>query len=100
MKTVPPAEWFGWDGGYHNIDGGGLTRRGFGGKDEGQIGISPLALIEGKLSNRALGLVVEWASLITARESGMISNFLLFMTAHDKARSRAPGVVSRLALYS
>ncbi len=32
-------------------------------EDEGQIGISPLALIEGKLSSRALGLAMEWAAL-------------------------------------
>lgn len=33
------------------------------GEEEGQIGISPLALIEGKLSGRALGLAMEWAAL-------------------------------------
>ena len=32
-------------------------------EDEGQIGITPLALIEGKLSSRALGLAMEWAAL-------------------------------------
>ncbi|MCE7987201.1 MAG: DUF4160 domain-containing protein [Caldilinea sp. CFX5] len=33
------------------------------GEEEGQIGISPLALIEGRLSGRALGLAMEWAAL-------------------------------------
>ena len=33
------------------------------GKEEGQIGISPLALLEGKLSSRVLGLAIEWAAL-------------------------------------
>jgi hypothetical protein len=30
MKAVPPADWFGWDGGYHTIEEGGVTRRFFG----------------------------------------------------------------------
>jgi hypothetical protein len=29
MKAVPPADWFGWDGGYHTIEEGGVTRRSF-----------------------------------------------------------------------
>lgn len=33
------------------------------GGNEGQIGISPLALIKGKLSGRVLGLAMEWATL-------------------------------------
>lgn len=33
------------------------------GKNEGQIGISPLSLIEGKLSGRVLGLAMEWGAL-------------------------------------
>ena len=38
---------------FHAIDG----------EEEGQTGISPLALIEGRLSGRALGLAMEWAAL-------------------------------------
>jgi hypothetical protein len=30
---------------------------------EAQIGIAPLALLRGKLPNRAVGLVIEWAAL-------------------------------------
>jgi hypothetical protein len=33
------------------------------GKEEGQIGISPLTVLEEKLSSHVLGLAIEWAAL-------------------------------------
>jgi len=33
------------------------------GNREAQIGIDPITLLEGRLPNRAIGMVIEWAAL-------------------------------------
>ena len=33
------------------------------GRQEAQIGINPIVILEGKLSKRAISMVVEWAAL-------------------------------------
>jgi hypothetical protein len=62
LKAVPPTDWFGWDERYHNIDGGGLTRRVLG---EGGLVSAEKSVVIPKneaelttLLNRSSGLLV------------------------------------------
>ena len=55
------------------------------GKDEVQIGISPLGLIEGRLSSRALGLAMEWAAL---HQKALLENWELMR--EDKPPRKIP----------
>jgi hypothetical protein len=66
MKAVPPADWFGWDGGYHTIEGGGVTRRSFLGREGGLVGaeaseVSPKDEVEYTISmNRQVACFVDF----------------------------------------
>jgi hypothetical protein len=55
------------------------------GKEEGQIGISPLTLLEGKLSSRVLGLAIEWAAL---HQKALLENWELMR--EDKPPHKIP----------